>query len=292
MTVPKVIYIETTNRCNAHCIMCPHDRMTRHLMDMPQDLFVNVIDNIKNYDLSSTQIFLHKEGEPLCDQNIIKRIEYACENLKSYGEIGISTNAMLLTKDKTEELLESGLNVIFFSVDGTSPETYEKIRVDCKYQTVIENVEYFLRKRKEKNKTKEIRVVMQMLLTGFNDHEKELFIKKWEGYSVEFYIKEMHCYLDGGKSSFLKPNFSKQISCCDDPFRLIVFYADGGVGACCWDYNNEYSIGKIEDGDLLYFYNNERMLYLRRCQQKLDCSNIAPCNRCGRIYGGDRISDY
>lgn len=292
MILPKVIYIETTNLCNAHCIMCPHDKMTRQLMDMKQEVFENIINNMKNYDLSDTQIFLHKEGEPLCDENIVNRIKYAAENIRNYGEIGINTNAMLLTKEKTEALLDCGLNVIFFSLDGVFPETYEKIRVGCKYHTVVENIEYFLKRRKEKNQEKDIRVVMQMLLTGFNDNEKDRFLDKWGVYDVEFYIKEMHCYLDGNNSSFLKPDFNVQINTCDDPFRLIIFYSNGNVGSCCWDYNNEYIIGTIEDGDLLYLYNNDKFQYLRKCQKNLDCANIKPCNRCARIYGDDAISNY
>lgn len=290
MMIPEVVYIETTNKCNAKCIMCPHDKMKRPLLTMSQDTFEKIIDGIKEYDLSKTQLFLHKEGEPLCDEDIAERISYACSQISNVKEVGINTNAMLLTKEKADRLLESGMNLIFFSVDGTSADTYERIRVNCKYDVVEKNIEYFLQKRLERKK--EIRVVMQMLITNFNRAEKDVFIEKWNKYDVEFYFKEMHCYLDGGHSTFDKPSFIKQINCCTDPFRILVYYADGRVGSCCWDYNNEYVIGDARENDMVQLFNGESIQYIRERQKMLDCGQITPCNRCGRIYGKDKISEY
>lgn len=288
--IPEVIYIETTNLCNANCVMCPHESMKRKKMVMEQSVFEQIIEGMKEVDLSKTQLFLHKEGEPLCDKNIAERISLTCRRLPGVKEIGINTNAMLLTPEMADKLLSSGMNLIFFSVDGTSAETYDAIRVNCHYNTVEKNIEYFLKERQRLGRN--IRVVMQMLLTDKTRLQQEEYINKWEKYDVEFYFKEMHCYLDGGNSSFVKPDFSHQTSCCDDPFRVIVYYADGNVGPCCWDYNNEYVIGNSKNYSLLDLFNGERIEYLRQKQRKFDCGDIIPCNRCGRIYGKDKISEY
>lgn len=288
--IPEVIYIETTNLCNANCIMCPNDKLKRKRGVMEQKIFEKIIEGFEGVNLSNTQLFLHKEGEPLCDKNIAERINYAYMKLPGVKEIGINTNAMLLTPNISDKLLESGLNVIFFSVDGISAETYDPIRINCHYDTVEKNIEYFL---KERNRLqKKIRVVMQMLLTQETSLQQKEYIKKWEKYNVEFYFKEMHCYLDGSRSSFEKPDFTHQVCCCKDPFRIIVYYVDGSVGSCCWDYNNEFVIGNSKKSTLAELFNGERIEYLRRKQQELDCKDISPCNRCGRIYGKDKISEY
>lgn len=290
MRNPEVIYIETTNCCNANCIMCPHDKMVRRKEVMHDEIYNKIVEGLKFCDLTKTQVFLHKEGEPLCDNKLISRIKYLSENNPEIKELGINTNAMLLTKEKSRELIESGLNLIFFSLDGATSESYEKIRVNCKYDVVVENVKYFLELRKKSNK--KIRVVMQMLLFDFNMVEKEDYIKMWSQYDVEFYFKETHCYLDGGQSSFAKPVFQDQIKICEDPFKVLVYYVDGNVGCCCWDYNNEYVVGNVSEGNALELFNNNRIDFLRTKQKGLDCGEIKPCNRCGRIYGEDRISKY
>ena len=288
--IPEVVYIETTNLCNANCIMCPHESMKRKKIVMAQEIFEQIIEGMKDIDLSNTQLFLHKEGEPLCDKHIAERISYAYKMLPNVKEIGINTNAMLLTREQADKLLDSGLNLIFFSVDGTTSETYDAIRINCHYNTVEKNIEYFLEERQRLGK--DIRVVMQILLTEETRLQQEEYIKKWEKYNVEFYFKEMHCYLDGGNSSFEKPDFSHQTSCCKDPFRVIVYFADGNVGSCCWDYNNEYVVGNSKCLTLMDLFNGERIEYLRQKQKQLDCADIIPCNRCGRIYGKDKISEY
>ena len=164
MMKPKVIYIETTTHCNADCIMCPHEKLRRKRQTMSDKLFRKIINGISKYDISETQVFLHKEGEPLCDPNIANRITIARECLKTAKEVGVSTNAMLMTEKVADEFISSGIDVIFFSVDGATPETYEKIRRKCCYQIVENNIRYFLEKRRLLNNRK-IRVVMQMVLS-------------------------------------------------------------------------------------------------------------------------------
>lgn len=286
--IPKVIYIETTTRCNADCVMCPHSRLSRPRKTMSQQLFSRIVAGIRNHDISGTQVFLHKEGEPLCDENIVDRLSQARTLLPSAREVGISTNAMLMTENVADGLVLSGMDVIFFSIDGTSAETYEKIRRNCKYDVVEQNVRYFLEKRNARDRN--IRVVMQMLVSELNRHECSAFVNKWKDYGVEFYFKEVHCYLDGGMSSFETPDYSRQNSCCQDPFRVLVYHVDGRAGLCCWDYDCEYVIGHADEQDMMQLFNGTASQRMRKRQLALDCYGIAPCNRCGRIFGKDRIS--
>ena len=286
MELPKVIYVETTNRCNAACVMCPHRFLSRKIMDMPKAVFDKVMNDLHGVDLSGTQLFLHKEGEPLCDENIVGRIQKA-KNMTS-AEIGLNTNGMLLDADKSTQILESGLDTIYFSIDGASEETYNAIRINCDYVKVKENVTKFLDLR---NKLKSnIRVIMQMIVNENNIQDKDAFISTWEEYGVEFYIKEMHCYLDGGMSNFGKIDKSVQRNICEDPFRLITVLCDGSVGCCCWDYNNEFSLGNVMSSNLIDMYNGERILYMRRMQKERRCSEVTPCNRCGRVFSNDEIT--
>lgn len=288
--IPKVIYIETTTLCNANCIMCPHEKLNRPIQTMSQHLFNQIIDGARKYDLSGTQVFLHKEGEPLCDKSIIARISSARKNLSTAKEVGISTNAMLMTDYVADGLISSGMDVIFFSVDGATSETYERVRRNCKYEIVEKNIRYFLEKRKVCGR--KIRVVMQMLLTKWNRHEISIYIDKWKGYDVEFFFKELHCYLDGGMSSFGPPDFSRQTCCCPDPFKVLVYHVDGRAGLCCWDYDCEYVVGQATESDMMQLFDGPRSRYMRQKQLDLSCVDIVPCNRCGRIFGKDKISEY
>lgn len=287
---PKVIYIETTTFCNADCVMCPHNKMSRPRQTMRRDVFDQIIEGIRKYDLSGAQVFLHKEGEPLCDLDIVDRIAMTRKLLPSAKEVGISTNAMLMTDRIADGLISSGMDVVFFSVDGTSAETYEKVRRNCKYDVVERNIRNFLEKLVLRGV--KMRVVMQMLVTEENRHEQPAFVGKWKDFGVEFYFKDVHCYLDGTRSSFGKPDFAQQINCCQDPFKTIVYHVDGRVGICCWDYDCEYVVGHARESDMMELFNGARSRYMREMQLALKCKDVVPCNRCGRIFGKDEISDY
>lgn len=173
MLTPQVIYLETVNHCNARCIMCPHKYMQRPKGIMSSRIFETALQSISQINLNKISLFMHKEGEPLLDPNIIERIQYAKRKLTGFKELGINTNAMLLTLELSEKLLNSGLDTIYFSVDGASPETYNKIRINLDYDTVETNLKYFFAlKRCQENK---IRVVMQMLTNQDNHHEVKIF---------------------------------------------------------------------------------------------------------------------
>ena len=287
---PEIIYIETTNLCNANCIMCPHSKIERNPSIMRDEIFYKVIEHLKEAAVKGKQIFLHKEGEPLLDPQIMERIAYADRMLGQYNEIGINTNAMLLDGKKAKQLLESGIGTVYFSVDGVSKKEYEAIRINLNFETVVENIKHFFKLHQQKKS--KVRVIMQMLIQNDDSNSAEAFKNMWKKYPCEFYIKKMHGYLDGGHSSQTLKRSHSQVNTCTDPNRIEVVFTDGNVGLCCWDYNNEYNIGNVMEDSLITLFNNERANHLRRSLDRYEGEKIVPCNRCARIFGSDEISKY
>lgn len=290
MYTPKVVYIETTNLCNAECVMCPHTRLSRNQGVMSESVFKKIIADCEAMNLNGTQLFLHKEGEPLLDLNIAQRIRYTKIKLGNGNVVGINTNAMLLTKEKSEEIIESGLDTIYISLDGICKESYEKIRVNLNYDIVVQNIRKFFEVKSKKKSS--IKVIMQMLITDDIRNNAKEFKRVWGEFPCEFYIKRMHSYLDGGHSSLTCNLLDAQVKVCNDPFEILVVYKDGNIGLCCWDYNNEYCIGNVKTDSLFNIYNNKKATVMRKSQKDFLGKEIVPCNRCARIFGEDEISKY
>lgn len=285
---PKAIYIETTNKCNAACIMCPHKKMRRDKIIMSDEMFRVAVTKCAVIRPVGTQIFFHKEGEPLLDEKIASRIAFAKKFLGKGNELGLNTNAMLLTEKISENLIVAGLNTIYFSVDGTDKISYEAIRLRLNYETVVENIRRFFFVRQKLNAN--IRVIMQMLVQNDAENAVEQFKNIWRDFDCEFYIKRMHSYLDGGHSSLTQKISERQIQICPDPSKILVIYSNGNVGLCCWDYDNEYSLGNILDDNLLNIYNNDKANRLREYISNYRGHELTPCNRCARIFGEDEIT--
>ena len=101
----------------------------------------------------------------------------------SYGKsagltsINVNTNGMLLTADLVEPLMNTGVDLIVIGIDGFSKEVFEKLRVNAKRDEVYANVEYLLKKRKEKDDGPEIQV--QFIEMEENKNELEQYKAYW-----------------------------------------------------------------------------------------------------------------
>ena len=72
---PGTVRIETTNACNAKCVICPHRQMQRPVCHMDDSLYEKIINECSEYNCGT--VHLHKFGEPLLDKNLAKRVRYA-----------------------------------------------------------------------------------------------------------------------------------------------------------------------------------------------------------------------
>ena len=92
----------------------------------------------------------------------------------------INTNATQLNEKKSKELIESGLDVMIYSFDGGTKETYEKMRPgrfkENKFENVYRNIYEFKNIRESLNK-KFPRTKIQMILNEDTFNEQEEFFK-------------------------------------------------------------------------------------------------------------------
>src|SRR5437773_954544 len=77
--------------------------------------------------------------------------------------MGLSTNATYLDHRKGKVLLESGLDFLVISMDGASPDTYDRIRVGGDFATTVKNVRAFFDLYKQL--PNRLTVVVQMIVT-------------------------------------------------------------------------------------------------------------------------------
>lgn len=282
--IPKAIYLEGTNLCNARCVMCPHEKLTRPRGHMPWELFTKIIDECAGFEGRGLQVFLHKDGEPLMDPRLFDRIRYAKARLPR-SRVHFNTNAALLTPEKTELLLATPLDSLVFSVDGASPETYGRIRVGLDYATVTANVRHFLERKRAVGSR--LRAGLQMVVSRDNAHEIPLYRQQWAGLADRVVFKPMHNFLVQGTALHGGELGAVQRRRCTMPFHVMLFYVSGDVALCCWDYDALRPLGNIREASVLDVYNNERFSAVRRAMRAMDCGALAPCNRCSQIYGDD-----
>jgi MoaA/NifB/PqqE/SkfB family radical SAM enzyme len=133
------VYIEPTNRCNLDCRTCMRRVWDEPLGLMSRETFQRTMEGVKEFD-PPPAIFLGGLGEPLFHPDIRSMIAQA-KSLASTVEL--ITNGTLLTRQMSEGLIEAGLDRLWVSLDGATPESYSDIRLGAMFPDVVNNLKIF-----------------------------------------------------------------------------------------------------------------------------------------------------
>jgi len=136
---------DITTRCYLRCIMCEHTywRDKAYLnRDLKLEDFKRIVDDIP----SLKWIDLTGRGSAFLNRDFMKIVRH-CKEKGLY--VDFSHDFFRITGEEMRELIDLGVDRIFWSFDGVSRETYEKVRVGADYGKVIENVQRFVGLKKE-----------------------------------------------------------------------------------------------------------------------------------------------
>jgi MoaA/NifB/PqqE/SkfB family radical SAM enzyme len=142
------VYLEPTNACNLDCRTCMRHVWDEPLGQMSFQIFEQVLQGIQDFSPRPTLVF-GGFGEPLAHPGILHMISGA----KDAGlEVELITNGTLLTGAAAAHLVETGLDRLWVSIDGATPESYADIRLGDALPLVVSNLSRLqeLRRRSER----------------------------------------------------------------------------------------------------------------------------------------------
>jgi MoaA/NifB/PqqE/SkfB family radical SAM enzyme len=143
MLSPVEAYFEVANRCNSKCTTCP---LTFSPQENARQLSLEEFKLLVDHLPDLRRAVLQGIGEPLLNRELGPMIGH----LKQRGVyVVFNTNAALLTRRRQLELIESGLDELRVSVDGSTPETYLKVRGIPAFDRVVANVAEMVRTQHE-----------------------------------------------------------------------------------------------------------------------------------------------
>jgi MoaA/NifB/PqqE/SkfB family radical SAM enzyme len=133
------VYIEPTNRCNLNCVTCIRNSWDEPLGEMSSAVFSRIVESLKTLP-APPSVLLGGLGEPLSHPCIVD----AVRELKSLGSfVELITNGTLLSKDLSKRLIDAGLDMLWVSLDGATPESYTDVRLGAALPAVIQNLRDF-----------------------------------------------------------------------------------------------------------------------------------------------------
>ncbi len=135
----KKLYIEPTNECNMKCRTCIRNTWDEPMGKMTDEVFNRIIDGIKMFSPLPT-IFFGGLGEPLIHPDIVEMVRRS----KSAGtRVELISNGTMLSPKMTHDLLDAGLDMLWISLDGATPEGYADVRLGEKLPEILQNLQYF-----------------------------------------------------------------------------------------------------------------------------------------------------
>ena len=133
------LYIEPTNLCNLDCRTCIRNVWTEPMGKMSEAVFSRIIEGLGAFSPLPT-VFFGGFGEPLCHPDIIEMVS----RVKALGaKVELITNGTLLTREMSRDLVKAGLDMLWVSLDGATPEGYTDIRLGAALPQVLENLKHF-----------------------------------------------------------------------------------------------------------------------------------------------------
>lgn len=282
---PLHLDIESASVCNLMCPMCSctierekGEGASYKGGKMNLDLYKKLIDEASEIGVYSVK--LNWRGEPLMNTHMVDMVRYAKE--KGIVDIMINTNAALLNEKLSRDLIEAGLDHMFFSVDSIIKERYEKFRPGAKYEQVMDNIKTFKKINDELGHTVETRV--QRVLLNETMDEREEFIKIFSDL-VDIIAYEDYLPFGGrdlGKSLDVDRDNIKY-ACAQLWQRLVVTW-DGKYIMCCCGTDENIILGNAEEKSIKEIWKGKTLQKIRQLHTEGKWNTINECKNCFLPY--------
>ena len=282
---PMTVVLELVNRCDLECVMCYQGfRNDSEKFTIDENVLNKIFDDFKKNKLSALML---TASEPLLYKNIEKVLKKAKE--AEIMDTFLFTNGSLLNKRNSEMILNSCITRMFVSIDAATEETYNKVRIpvgkkrlqEKRLQILETKIKDFVAMRNSLNKKLPLTRVSFVALEE-NQHEAEMFKKKWEGIvdSVEIQREtsvKLYDDLEELKKGKKYKDKSNSYN-CNKPWGDMAIYSDGKVGPCCNLVGRMSPIGNIKDQSIYEIWNGNKMSKIREGFKKNSPNTI--CKIC------------
>ena len=289
---PVSVSFEPTTSCNLRCPECPSGlrQFSRPTGMLQNDFFRDTIDDIHKELL---YLIFYFQGEPYLNPDFLEMVKYASDK-KIYT--ATSTNAHYLNDEAAKKTVESGLDRLIISIDGTTQDVYQQYRVGGNLEKVLEGAKNIMKWKKEL-KSKTPFVFFQFLVVKPNEHQiedikrltKEVGVDEVRFKTAQVYeyetdpnnliptIDKFSRYKKNADGTYTAKN--KLANRCWKLQHANVITWDGLVVPCCFDKDATHQLGNLKTQSFKEIWQNDNYKQFRNELMK-SRKNIDICANC------------
>ncbi|MCB0549609.1 MAG: SPASM domain-containing protein [Phaeodactylibacter sp.] len=256
--LPLTVSIEPTTACNLRCPECPSGlrAFTRPTGNLRADFFRRAVDELHQ---SLVYLIFYFQGEPYINPRFLEMVNYAHRR----GLYTItSTNGHFLDEENARKTVESGLDRLIISVDGTTQEVYESYRKGGNLDIVLQGARNVVAMKRELNSRKP-HLIFQFLVVAPNEHqiaEVHRLAQEIGVDEVKLKTAQVYNYQEGNPLIPRNERYSRYQLQPDGSYRVknrllnhcwklwhsCVITWDGRVVPCCFDKDAVHQLGDLK----------------------------------------------
>ena len=272
---PITLSIEPTTSCNLRCPECPSGlrSFTRARGMQGNAFFREIISQVKKRTMF---LILYFQGEPYLNPEFIEMISFA--NKAGFYTI-TSTNGHFLNSESAKRTVESGLDRLIISIDGTTEEAYQSYRIGGELEKVLAGARNICFWKTKLNKTKP-HVIFQFLVVKPNEHQIPDVYRIAKSIGVDEVKLKSAQISDFKKGHPLIPDQTKYSRYRRGPdgkymlknrirdhcwrlWHTAVITWDGWVLPCCFDKDAIHKMGNLKEHRFEMIWNNNSYTQFR-----------------------------
>jgi MoaA/NifB/PqqE/SkfB family radical SAM enzyme len=302
--LPTVIQVEPTSRCNVHCAVCPAaGGMSRVAGDMDVELFERLVAELAGTVLV---MLFWDWGEPFLHPEACHLIHLA----RSAGiRVVSSTNGLIFAdSDRARDVVASGLDVLTFSVDGATQESYRRFRTAGDLERVLEGVRRVAEEKRRRRSSTPL-VNFRFIVMRHNEHELGEIEAVARSVGADLLtIRKFHAApdsggrLDGAVAELAPSDLRHQLPALSSPngrprrvrrnpcrnlWNCPTIHWDGTVCSCFADFDEQRPLGTLRERSFREIWYGEAYGRLRRSFRR-SWRELPLCGACSYGWvGGD-----
>ena len=280
---PAALLIGVTNKCNLRCDFCFHadnDIPTgarREKGMMSYERFTAIVDQARGW---CTHLEFGLFGEPMLHPRFLDMVGLAVD---AGLTVAIYTNGPLLDTVRAGELVRAAPASVTVSMEGGTPDEYERLRVGARWERVATNLRELVEARRVQGRRCPLIVVRGIALEG-QAQQRRAHDALYRDMGVD---QVMWVPSTNWSGSLRAPQGSVRSAAppphtqlCSFPRLQLGIDWDGTAVPCCVDFNAKNPLGNVDVTPLREIWSGAVLASLRKSLATCDREHIGATTGC------------
>ena len=270
---PSKIQVQTINRCNYQCPMCPYPELTaiEPQSQLDGELFRRLIDQVEAAG-RRVKLCLMLQNEPFLDRRFFELLDYAHSRPLAIASISTVSNGSVLSAEMLDRLMGYERFFLTISVNSTERRRYQAVHGRDLWPRIHGMLSAWQGRRS--------RIRLSFVLDGESLAAGREFRSFWGGLGYATRFVPIFARVDTMQVSSPVHRIDERFGHCHYPLDTLNVLADGGVILCCNDWLHQQQFGNLHRASIAEVWNSPELVRLRRMALEGRLREEAICHSC------------